>query len=329
MLSTITKSHAAALPGAERLLLGFETSDDAAVWKLSDDTAAVLTVDFFTPVVDDPYEFGRIAAANALSDIFAMGAQALVALNLLALDSSLGRQVAADILRGGAEAAAEAGAFVAGGHTIDDEEPKYGLSVFGTVDPACIVRNEGAQPGDALFLTKPLGTGIMSAALKIGSITEEEARPAIESMMELNKAGSESMLAAGVHAATDVTGFGLAGHLHEMLAASNVSAIIDFSALPLFDGVWDLSCAYCRPNRCFSIMDEAEAYVEQGGLDDDEFDNRMGVICDPQTSGGLLVALAEKDAPTFEHEFELRTGRKPPRIGVVREGRAGSIRFAE
>ena len=329
MLSTISKSQAGGLPGAERLLLGFETSDDAAVWQISEHTAAVLTVDFFTPVVDDPYEFGRIAAANALSDIFAMGAVPHVALNLLALDSALGADVAAAILRGGADAAAEAGAFVAGGHTIDDDEPKYGLSVFGTVDPARIVRNEGALPGDVLYLTKPLGTGIVSAALKISSMDEAGARPAIESMMELNRAGGEAMLAAHVHACTDVTGFGFAGHLHEMLAASGVSATIDFAALPLFDGVWDLSCAYCRPNRCFSIMDEAEAYVERGSLAEDEFDNRMGVICDPQTSGGLLVALAEEDAATFERAFEERMGRRPARVGRVTAGDAGTIRFAD
>ena len=317
------------VPGASNLLLGFETSDDAAVWQLSDELAAVLTADFFTPVVDDPYEFGRIAAANALSDVFAMGATPLVALNLLALDSSLGCSVAADILRGGADAAAEAGAIVAGGHTIDDDEPKYGLSVFGTVNPQRIVRNDGAQAGDVLYLTKPLGTGIITAALKIGSVTETQARPAIESMMQLNKEASQAMLAANAHACTDVTGFGLAGHLHEMLAASGVSAVIDFHALPLFEGVWDLSCAYCRPNRAFSIMDAAEAYVEQGTLDDDEYDNRMGVICDPQTSGGLLVAVSSDGADIFEREFEELTGRIPAKIGQIADGDAGVIRFVD
>lgn len=317
------------VPGASNLLLGFETSDDAAVWQLSDELAAVLTADFFTPVVDDPYEFGRIAAANALSDVFAMGATPLVALNLLALDSSLGSSVAADILRGGADAAAEAGAIVAGGHTIDDDEPKYGLSVFGTVNPQRIVRNDGAQAGDVLYLTKPLGTGIITAALKIGSVTETQARPAIESMMQLNKEASQAMLAANAHACTDVTGFGLAGHLHEMLAASGVSAVIDFHALPLFEGVWDLSCAYCRPNRAFSIMDAAEAYVEQGTLDDDEYDNRMGVICDPQTSGGLLVAVSSDGAHIFEREFEELTGRIPAKIGQIADGDAGVIRFVD
>ena len=317
------------VPGASNLLLGFETSDDAAVWQLSESLAAVLTADFFTPVVDDPYEFGRIAAANALSDVFAMGATPHIALNLLALDSALGSSVATEILRGGADAAAEAGAIVAGGHTIDDDEPKYGLSVFGTVDPQRIVRNDGAQAGDVLFLTKPLGTGIITAALKIGSVTEAQTRPAIESMMQLNKEASRAMLSACAHACTDVTGFGLAGHLHEMLSASGVSAVIDFHALPLFESVWDLSCAYCRPNRAFSIMDEAEAYVEQGTLDDDEYDNRMGVICDPQTSGGLLVAISPDNADEFVREFEKLTGRTPARIAQIANGNAGVIRFVD
>lgn len=329
MLGTITESRFAGAPGAERLLLGFETSDDAAVWLLPDGTAAVFTADFFTPVVDDPYEFGRIAAANALSDVYAMGATPHVALNLLALDSSLGLGVAERILRGGADAAAEAGAVVAGGHTIDDKEPKYGLSVFGTVDPAKVIRNAGALPGDELYLTKPLGTGITSAALKVGEIDENGARGAIRSMMELNKTAGEAMLAAGAHACTDVTGFGLAGHLHEMLAASGASAILDFADIPLFDRVWELSCAYCRPARCFSIMDEADSYVRKGSLDEEEFDNRMGVICDPQTSGGLLIAIAKEDAKRLESEFERRAGRLPWRIGCVTEGEAGTIRFGD
>ncbi len=299
------------------------------MWKLNDTTAAVLTVDFFTPVVDDPYEFGRVAGANALSDVFAMGAKPHVALNLLALDSELGPQVAGEILRGGADAAHAAGAFVAGGHTIDDDEPKYGLCVFGTVDPNRIVRNGGAQVGDVLYLTKRLGTGIMSAAVKNDLISQDEFRPAVESMMELNIAGGEAMVSAGVHAATDVTGFGLAGHLHEMLEASGASAIIDFSALPLFDRVWELSCAYCRPNRAFSIMDLAEAYVSQGSLDDDEFDNRMGVICDPQTSGGILAAIPPDQASAFEAEFARRAGRAPWKIGHIEGGKPGTISFAD
>ncbi len=316
------------VPGADRLLLGFGTCDDAAVWKLSDDAAAVLTVDFFTPIVDDPYEFGRVAAANALSDVFAMGAVPHVALNLLALDCTLGPDVAGAILRGGADAVREAGAVVAGGHTIDDAEPKYGLAVFGTVHPDRIVRNAGALPGDALYLTKPLGTGIMVAARACDLVDDAGLRPAVESMMELNAAGAAALAESGVHAATDVTGFGLAGHLHELLEASGCAAALDFAALPLFDGVWEHASAYCRPNRLFTIMDQAEGYVAQGALDDEEYDNRLAVICDPQTSGGLLAAVPPEAMDAFERAFEARTGRPPALIGRVEAGEAGAIRFA-
>lgn len=288
----------------------------------------MLTADFFTPIVDDPYEFGRVAAANALSDVFAMGAAPHVALNLLALDCKLGPDVAAAILRGGADAVREAGAFVAGGHTVDDAEPKYGLCVFGTVHPDRILANAGAVPGDALYLTKPLGTGIMVAAKSCGLVDEEGLRPAVESMMELNAAGGRACLAAGAHAATDVTGFGLAGHLHEMLAASGCAAEIDFDALPLFEGVFGFAAAYCRPNRTFAIMDRAEGYVAQGALDDEEFDNRMAVVCDPQTSGGILAAVAPERAADFEAAFREVAGRPAALIGRVVEGEAGTMRFA-
>ena len=297
------------------------------MWQINDSLAAVLTVDFFTPIVDDPYDFGCIAAANALSDIFAMGAKPHVALNLLALDAALGSEVASAILSGGADTVHRAGAFVSGGHTIDDPEPKYGLSVFGTVDPQRIIKNEGARTGDVLYLTKPLGTGILSAALNIEYITEEDMKPAINSMKELNAAGSLAMVHAQAHAGTDVTGFGLAGHLHEMLKASGKSAILDFSALPLFEGAWNLACAYCRPGKTFAIIDDLEPYIQQGELDDETFDNRLGILCDPQTSGGLLVALDPEKATLFETCFEEQTGRRPACIGTITEGEPGEIHF--
>lgn len=310
------------------VLLGFETSDDAAVYKLRDDLAAVLTVDFFTPVVDDPYEYGCVAAANALSDVFAMGAKPHVALNLLALDSQLGTDIAGDIIQGGSDKVHEAGAFTMGGHTIDDDEPKYGLCVFGTVHPDKVVRNAGAQPGDVLFLTKPLGTGIMSAAHKIGMISDEEMHVAIEFMMELNLNASEAMLEAGAHAATDVTGFGLAGHLHEMMEASGCSALLDWESLPTYEQVWRLTDNYCRPNRLFSTMDYCESFLFVEGADETERDNRTSILCDPQTSGGLLVSIPAENAEAFVSAFETRSGRKPARIGVVTEGDAGVIRCA-
>lgn len=310
------------------MLLGFETSDDAAIYKVSDDLAAVLTVDFLTPLVDDPYDYGRLAAANALSDIFAMGAKPVCALNILALDCALGVDVASEIMRGGASAVREAGCFIVGGHSVDDPEPKYGLCVFGVVHPDKIIRNGGARVGDILYLTKRLGTGLLSAAKKIDACTEKEFRPVIDSMCELNLAGGVAAVEASAHAATDVTGFGLAGHLHEMLEASGCGARIDFDVLPLFERAWDLSVDYCRPNRTFSIMDFAEPFIEQGDLDEDEFDNRMGVICDPQTSGGLLVAIDPDAAEIFESAFQRESGRAPWRIGTFIEDETCHIHFA-
>ena len=285
----------------------------------------MLTLDFFTPVADDPYEFGAIAAANALSDVFAMGAKPLTALNILAFPCSLGTDVVGEVLRGGADKVREAGAFVVGGHSIEDDEPKYGLSVFGTVHPDRIVRNGGAQPGDALFYTKVLGSGIMNSAFRAGFEDDEGMRPVIESMMELNRAGAEAMAAVHAHAATDVTGFGLAGHLHEMLEASDASAELVWDDLPLFKGVYRYSCDFCRPAKTFGIIDWARAFVRQGGLEDEEFENRMGVLCDPQTSGGLLVAVAPDEADAFARAFEAAAGRPPALIGHVRDGAAGEI----
>ena len=309
------------------LLLGFDTSDDAAVYRLNDETAAVLTLDFFTPVVDDPYEFGAIAAANALSDVFAMGAKPLTALNILAFPCSLGTDVVGEVLRGGADKVAEAGAFVVGGHSIEDDEPKYGLSVFGTVHPDRIVRNGGALPGDALFYTKTIGSGLMNSAFRAGFEDDESMRPVIDSMMELNRAGAEAMASVHARAATDVTGFGLAGHLHEMLDASGVSAELFWDDLPLFEGAYWYSCDFCRPAKTFGIVEWARAFVEQGTLDDEEFENRMGVLCDPQTSGGLLVAVASEEADAFAEAFERAARRRPALIGRVGAGGAGKIRM--
>jgi selenide,water dikinase len=275
----------------------------------------VLTIDFLTPLVDDPYDFGRIAAANALSDVFAMGAKPICALNVLALDCSLGNDVAKEILRGGADAVKEAGALIVGGHSVDDPEPKYGLCVFGTTHPDKITKNEGAHAGDVLYLTKPLGVGLLSAAYKVDEITYEEFLPIINMMKELNSSGAAAALSADAHAMTDVTGFGLAGHLHEMIDASKVDVTLDWSALPLFDRSWELSCMYCRPNRTFSIMDFAEGFVDQGSFDNETFDNIMGVICDPQTSGGLLVAIDPSKCDIFEDEFKKLSGRAPAKIG--------------
>lgn len=311
----------------DEVLLGFETSDDAALFKLDDERVAVLTLDFLTPVVDNPFEFGRIAAANALSDIYAMGARPLVALNILTLSCSLGTEIAAEILKGGASAVREAGAFIVGGHTVDDDEPKYGLSVFGTSHPDRILRNSGAQAGDLLYLSKPLGTGIMGSAYRAGLEDEEGFRPAIESMMELNAKMSDIMQDAGAHAATDITGFGLAGHLHEMMEASGTQAVLNWDAVPRFPGVDEYSRQYCRPARSFTIEDYVEPFIERGDTDADSFDTMMGILCDPQTSGGLLIALPPDQAPFFEEQCLSRAGKELRPIGIVEEGASGRISF--
>jgi len=303
------------------------TSDDAAVYQLSEELAVVLTADFFTPLVDDPYDFGRIAAANALSDVFAMGAKPLLALNLLALSVELGLEVAKDILRGGTDAVVEAGALIAGGHTIDDNEPKYGLCVLGTVHPDELVRNEGAQPGDLLYLTKPLGTGIMITAVRAGKETALSIRPVIESMMELNASAAKAMQAARAHAATDVTGFGLAGHLHEMLEASSCSAALEWPRIPLFEGALECSSQKCRPGKTASLINYAKRFIEQGELDDAEFENRLGVLCDPQTSGGLLVAIIPEEQNIFEDTYHSLTGKQAACIGAITPDSPGTIRF--
>ena len=299
------------------LLQGFSSSDDAAVYKLTDDIAVVLTTDFFTPVVDDPYDFGRVAAANAISDVYAMGAKPVVALNLMAFPSTLGPDVAGEVVRGGADKAWEAGTLVVGGHTIEDDEPKYGLAVMGVVHPDRIVRNYGAKPGDALYLTKTLGTGVMAAAHKIGLVSDEDMAPVVEGMAELNRAAGEAMVEAGVNAGTDVTGFGLAGHLLEMLDASGVSAKIDYKALPLFPQVEQLVDDYCRPGRLFQIMDHVEGHLQVRCDDPVRADNMAAVVCDPQTSGGMLVSVPAENAPVFEQAFARLAHRKPWRIGHI------------
>ena len=306
-------------------MLGFETRDDCAVYKLRDDLAAVLTVDFFTPVVDDPYEFGAIAAANALSDVFAMGVKPLAALNILAFPVALGTDVVAEVVRGGSDKVREAGAFIVGGHSIDDDEPKYGLAVFGTAHPDDIIRNEGARAGDVLYYSKRIGMGIMNSAFAAKMEDDAGMRPVIEAMMELNKRAAEAFEGLDVHACTDVTGFGLAGHLHEMLEPSGVSAIVNWDDLPLFDGVYRYSEIGCRPGRGYDVQKWAEGFVRRGTLPDDEYGNRMGVLCDPQTSGGLLVALPPDQAARYEQRFAELLGRAPYRIGEVVDGPRGTI----
>lgn len=308
------------VPGeASELLVGFDTSDDAAVYRLGD-TAVLLTVDFFTPMVDDAYDFGRITAANALSDIYAMGGRPLTAMNLLAISCSLPAEVTANVLRGGADKVREAGAVIVGGHTIDDAEPKYGLSVMGVCAPDAVVRNVGARPGDVLVLTKRLGVGIMNTALKRGLETEGTLADVIESMAHLNRAAAEAMVEVGVHAATDVTGFGLLGHAREMALGSGVSCKIALESVPVFDRALTYASEMVRPGRTADVLAFLEPFVSWGPADD----AWKGVLADPQTSGGLLMAVGKAESEALLAALDAR-GEPASVIGRVAEGEPGRI----
>jgi len=310
-------------PGtSDALILGFETSDDAAVYRLSDDMAALLTVDFFTPIVDDPYDFGRIAAANSLSDIYAMGGRPLTAMNLLAFPCSMGADIVGEVVRGGAEKVTEAGAVTVGGHTIDDKEPKFGLSVFGTVHPDKVVRNRGALVGDVIFLTKPIGTGIIGTALKRGLEDEETARDCIESMATLNRLACEAMVEVGVSACTDVTGFGLLGHLHEMVEASGCGAELLVDEVPLFDRVATYAEQGVVPGRTADVVAWSDEFVLWAG--GSEADTWMRILCDPQTSGGLMIAVPAEDADRLAELLTAR-GVLAARIGRCTADTPGRI----
>lgn len=307
-------------PGtSDDLMVGFETSDDAAVYRLGD-TAVLLTVDFFTPMVDDPYDFGRITAANALSDIYAMGGRPLTAMNLLAMPCSLPPDVAARVLQGGADKVREAGAVIVGGHTIDDKEPKYGLSVMGSCDPDKVVRNVGAREGDVLVLTKRIGVGILNTALKQGFETEGTLAEVIESMAHLNRAAAEAMVEVGVSAGTDITGFGLAGHAHEMALGSGVAIELDLEAIPVWRDVLRYSEDGVKPGRTVDVLAFLEPWVTWGPADS----AWRGVLADPQTSGGLLMAVAPAKADALLSAMKER-GEEASIVGRAVAGEAGRI----
>ena len=258
------------------------------MYRLADGRALVVTLDFFTPIVDDPYDFGRIAAANALSDVYAMGGRPLFALNLLSFPRKLlAHGLAEEIVRGGAEKAREAGIPVLGGHSIDDAEPKYGMVAVGEVDPATMLSNDRAEPGDDLVLTKPLGSGIVATAIKADACPPDVLRAAVEMMAHLNRNASEAALAAGARAATDVTGYGLTGHLGNMLHASGVSARIDSACVPILDGVAALVDAGHVPGGTRRNQSDAAATVRYEG---EVGDVTRILLADAQTSGGLIIA---------------------------------------
>jgi selenide, water dikinase len=282
--------------GDARVLIGCDTSDDAAVVRLTDELALVETVDIFPPIVDDPYDYGRIAATNALSDVYAMGAQPLNALSFVAWPvETLSSDVLARVFEGAAAICAEAGIAISGGHSIIDQEPKFGLFVTGTVHPARIVSNAGARPGDALVLTKPIGTGVLTTAVKRGRLPQEGLATAIRSMTTLNRAAAEAMCAVGVNAATDITGFGLLGHLGNVLRASSAAsgeklgAVIDYKKVPLFAGVADfLDDGLCPAGTRRNLEFAAPATRFADGMSES---GRL-LLADAQTSGGLLIAVS-------------------------------------
>ncbi len=280
-----------------RLLVGLETFDDAAALKVSDELAICFSADFITPVVDDPTDWGRIAAANSLSDIYAMGAKPLAALNLLCWPDGLPQAMLSEVLQGGSSTAAEAGCLIVGGHTTIDPEPKYGLAVIGTIEPTALVRNQGAMPGDVLFLTKPLGTGILSTAIKRDAAETTEIEAAVETMASLNRAASRVALDNSARAMTDVTGFGLAGHLLEMLGPmGDLGVRLSMQALPLLPGVLDHMKAGRVPGGAKRNRD---ACRERVAIDPDVSAELEMLLYDPQTSGGLLIAIASEFVDQF------------------------------
>ncbi len=272
------------------LLVGFEHGDDAAVYRLDERVALVLTVDFFAPIVDDPFTYGAIAAANSMSDVYAVGGRPITALNVAAFPRSLPFEVPSEILRGGAEKVAEAGAIIVGGHTVDDVEPKYGLSVVGVVEPGKQVQNSTAQAGDVLILTKPLGTGVVTTALKNGKAIGEVLDAAVESMLRLNRDAAEAMVSVGAHAATDVTGFGIVGHFMTMMRASGTTGRLRRSALPVLPGVVELLTDGVAPGGTHRNL---ESCAENVSWADDVGEIDKLLMCDPQTSGGLLISVRE------------------------------------
>ena len=301
-------------PTDPNLMVSADTADDAAVYRLSAELALVQSADFFTPIVDDPYDFGRIAAANAMSDIYAMGARPALALNLVAFSiAEHGADTLREILRGGSEVAERAGVAIGGGHSIDDPEPKYGLSVTGTVHPDAAITNAGGRPGDELFLTKPIGGGLVTTAAKRRLARDELIERAVATMTELNDESSRAAVDAGAHAMTDVTGFGLLGHLHELCAASGVAARLDAASVPVIEGAEELA----RDEHCIAGGSRRNA-ADAARFAEWSYDvpkQRRVLLTDAMTSGGLLVAVPSQrsaDAPGT-------------RIGALVDGDAGRI----
>ena len=299
-----------------RLLIGNETNDDAGVFLLTDELALIQTVDFFTPMVDDPYLFGAIAAANALSDIYAMGGIPLTALNIAAFPVCEDKSLFARVLQGGADKVREAGAILLGGHTITDEEPKYGLAVTGTAHPSQIIANANAAEGDLLFLTKPLGVGIITTALKAGALKEAEIMPVLLSMAALNDIAARVMVKCGVNGGTDVTGFGLLGHVYELAAASSLAAELWMKLIPFHPGAEELARQEIVPGGAYRNLQYMQNKVR---FADQIAEYQRLLLADPQTSGGLLMSVPKPLAGHVEGELE-NAGVDYAIIGKMRTG---------
>ncbi|KKB40341.1 selenide, water dikinase SelD [Bacillus thermotolerans] len=304
------------------LLVGLDTSDDAGVYRLTDELAMVQTVDFFTPIVDDPYSFGQVAAANAISDIYAMGGTPLTALNIVAFPiSTLDKQILTDILRGAGDKLKEAGVTLVGGHSIDDKEPKFGLAVTGTVHPDKVRTNAGAKPGDKLLLTKPIGVGISTTAIKRDLLTEEEIERVTQVMATLNKTASEIMAPYNVHACTDVTGFGLLGHASEMAKGSRTGLTVYHDQVPMLPRVRELAETGAVPGGTknnFAHLQGDVTFPEAM----DQID--QWILCDAVTSGGLLIAVAGEEADDLLANLQ-KAGVQAAIIGEVTEENPGHI----
>ena len=304
-------------------MVGFNGQDDAAVIRLSDGRLLVQTVDFFTPIVDDPYQFGQIAAANSLSDIYAMGGTPQFALNIVGFPiNDLPKEMLTTILQGGADKAQEAGISIVGGHSVDDKEPKYGMVVTGEVDEQNLVKNDGAKPGDILVLTKPIGTGIIATAIKKGMASEDIIQTAVDTMSTLNDVASKLMIELKIKAATDITGFGLLGHLSEICKASKVTAEIDYNLLPLLPGTLELANDGIIPGGTKRNLSYAESFTQ---FQEDRTDIEKLITSDAQTSGGLLISISPKKTESFLQLFNKQSSIKAHKIGKITEQRGKAI----
>lgn len=307
----------------DKLIVGLETSDDACVYKINDDLAMIQTVDFFTPVVDDPYTFGQIAAANSLSDIYAMGGEPALALNIVCFPNCLNPDVMAEILKGGASKVMEAGATIAGGHSVEDDEPKYGLCVTGFIEPKKIFKNYGAKPGDVLILTKPIGTGIINTAIKASMCSKQTEEEAVHVMAELNKNAKRVIENYPVTSCTDVTGFGLAGHAAEMAEASQVTLIIDMKSVPVINEAFEFAQMGLVPAGSYRNRKYFSNKVNCDGIEEQYID----LAYDPQTSGGLLFSVNESHLDNIMKELKENLNTEFALIGKVAEKQDKFIKF--